>query len=591
MKGNLLKPTRIVRGVFLVLVIVMLITPAAAADSIGDVNPNRIQGEDGSLIENILSAPINGIYNAFMLLGFKSFDELIFNNEYGDMAPYSHDEWDIVMRWYRNIRGAVWALLVIAVAVAGYRNMTSAANPSKKISFMQSISSIVYAFAIVLFMPYAVILIFRLNNALVSFFYGIAQSMGVVGESFDVDTIRTGNVLATAIIKLAFVGLLAYFNFLYLIRKFVLTSMFIITPIVAWSWTISGRKEGIGVVIGEVASNAFMQAAHALVLSIYLTLIARGVSTDFSPWWAQIFGMVCLIPTANVIRNLLQGWLKFLGVSEESWAGAATLGLVGFAGLANIGKTVLNAKVPRTGEVVPPIGSSSGGSSGGKGGGTGSFGGSSAGKAISSGMKVGSVLGTAGALVGRAVGTAMSLPLASTGVKLGNAGEALGGFVGTAIGRQLGTGSSIIKNSMSGYIGDPDRMYVDKKGRGLIKAVVDEEGRKQYFIPGQKGYENIKKPVETFKSEREAYKAGYRGSNDSFVKRLGNIVGKDDIHSPTDYVEIAGRVVGATFGATFGEKGVKVGMEAGGAAGRYGVNIAGMMLPLMTGNLDQFRWR
>jgi len=97
--------------------------------------------------------------------------------------------------------------------------------------------------------------------------------------------------------------------------------------------------------MGEVASNAFMQAAHALVLSLYLVLIKAGVSTDFSPWWAQIFGMVCLIPTANVIRDLLQGWLKFLGVNEEKWAGAATLGLTGLVGLANIAKT---AAAPNT---------------------------------------------------------------------------------------------------------------------------------------------------------------------------------------------------------------------------------------------------
>lgn len=88
-------------------------------------------------------------------------------------------------------------------------------------------------------------------------------------------------MLATAIVKLGYIGILLYFNFLYLIRKFVLTSMFILTPIVAWSWTISGRKEGIGVIIGETASNAFMQAAHSLVLSPYLVLIKAGVSTDF----------------------------------------------------------------------------------------------------------------------------------------------------------------------------------------------------------------------------------------------------------------------------------------------------------------------
>lgn len=426
-----------------VLIFVLVLSVIALAET---PNPPQPQNDQGSLIEELLAAPINGLYAAIQLLGLKNFDELIFNTSYGDLAPYTQQEWNVVMSWYNGIRDAVWVLLLVAVMVQGYRFMSSSVNPAKRINFMQDVSSIVYAFFIVLFMPYFVRLIFQANNALVDLFHGIAQGMGAVGSTFNIDDIKTGNVLATAIVKLGYIGLLLFFNFLYLIRKFVLTSMFILTPIVAWSWTISGRKDGIGVVLGEVASNAFMQAAHALVLSLYLVLIKAGVSTDFSQWWAQIFGMVCLIPTANVIRDLLQGWLKFLGVNEEKWAGAATLGLTGLLGLANIAKT---ASVPKGSFSLPNIGD--GGSSSGVSGPAGP---------VAAGVRAGSIAGSIGGFAGTVLGAAASIPLKVMGVNATEHFKSAGEFIGRAVTASTVTAGMLTreayvkgKESGTGFIG------------------------------------------------------------------------------------------------------------------------------------------
>ncbi|NNG67739.1 hypothetical protein [Caldanaerobacter subterraneus] len=429
----------------LIVLFVFLLSTAAYAEtpSVTNSSSQQPQEDQGSLIEELVAAPINGLYSAIQLLGLKGFDELIFNTSYGELAPYSPQEWDIVMTWYGRIRDAVWVLLLIAVAAQGYRFMTSSVNPSKRINFMQSVSSVIYAFFIILFMPYFIRLMFQANNALVDLFHGIAQSMGAVGTTFDINDIKTGNVLATAIVKLGYIGILLYFNFLYLIRKFVLTSMFILTPIVAWSWTISGRKEGIGVVMGEVASNAFMQAAHALVLSLYLVLIKAGVSTDFSPWWAQIFGMVCLIPTANVIRDLLQGWLKFLGVNEEKWAGAATLGLTGLVGLANIAKTAAPPKISL------PSGSASAGPTL-----------SSAAGPAAFGVKAGAKAASVGSVVGALAGSAASIPLRTMGVDVTEHFRNIGSFAGKAIAAPSATAGALVKDaytrgkeSGAGFIG------------------------------------------------------------------------------------------------------------------------------------------
>ncbi|KHO61637.1 hypothetical protein THYS13_20740 [Thermoanaerobacter sp. YS13] len=479
---------------------VFLLNAAAYAEtpSVTNSSSSQPQEDQGSLIEELIAAPINGLYEAIKLLGLKGFDELIFNTSYGELAPYSPQEWNIVMTWYIRIRDAVWVLLLIAVAAQGYRFMTSSVNPSKRINFMQSVLSVIYAFFIILFMPYFIRLMFQANNALVDLFHGIAQSMGAVGSTFDINDIKTGNVLATAIVKLGYIGILLYFNFLYLIRKFVLTSMFVLTPIVAWSWTISGRKEGIGVVMGEVASNAFMQAAHALVLSLYLVLIKAGVSTDFSPWWAQIFGMVCLIPTANVIRDLLQGWLKFLGVNEEKWAGAATLGLTGLVGLANIAKTAAAPKIsfPSGSDSAAPTLSSA------------------AGPAVF-GVKVGTTAASVGSTVGALIGGAASIPLRTMGVDVTEHFRNIGSFAGKVITAPPATAGALVKDAYS---------RGKESGTGFIGGLSQAVG------------------MEKILNERDAAEAlgraggmilgsvyGYKGSE--VGSRIGGAVGRYGLHA------------------------------------------------------------
>jgi hypothetical protein len=185
-----------------------------------------------------------------------------------------------------------------------------------------------------------------------------------------IDAIQTNNVLTTALVKLAFVGLMVYFNFLYTIRKFVLIAMLVVVPIVVWSWSITGYNKGVGLVAGEIISNAFMQSSHALVLSVYAVLVSPGVSTDFSVWWAQLFGLIALIPTSKVLRELFMGFLKFLGVNEEFYAGLAMAGFSGMAAIAglagrgwNRSKGTAAQKVPgRKNDRAQDTGGSSGGS-------------------------------------------------------------------------------------------------------------------------------------------------------------------------------------------------------------------------------------
>jgi len=527
---------KVILILLIVILSVLLILPGlgyAAEESVED---------EGSLIERLISLPVEGIYKAIQALGFKNYDELIFDTSKGDLSPFTEDEWDLVMTWYNSIRNAVWVMLVISVAVTGFRFMKSGGSPQKRSEVMRTAMSNIYAFAVVLFMPYFVRIIFQINSYMVSLFYSIAADMGAIGsDGFDINSIRTGSIIATAFVRLGYAGLILFFNFLYVIRKFVITSMLIVTPIAAWSWSISGKYHGIGVVVGEIASNVFMQAAHALVLALYLTLLAGGVSGDFSPWWAQIFGMVALIPTANAIRNLLQGWLQFMGVQEEKWAGLATLGLSGIAGLVSIGKTMTAGRAAGT-AATSGINAFSGSSGmGGTGlqagsGGYNNIVGESGGAAhgytakpakapamanISAGVnRTGSIASGIGSTAGKIMGGAMGIPLGKDGIKnMSNIGEKIGGAVGGATARSTAAGYGLINEARKG------------------------EGR--------------------------------------FVSNLKDITGAKD------GMGTAGAVFGTVAGAAFGERGVQTGAKIGKKAVK---GTAATSLFLTGANLDGFRW-
>ncbi|KHO63252.1 hypothetical protein THYS13_13730 [Thermoanaerobacter sp. YS13] len=327
MRKNLFQQIRMnKRKVFVLIFLAVLLFPVFAyADT---------------FIERVLAMPIDGLVNGIKALGFKTIDELVFNLPNTETAPFTKDEWDIAMRWYNTVEIATGGLAVIAMIINGFRLMSAGSNPSKRADAMQKMRLVVLAYAIIWFLPEYSKLIFTANAYLTEVFKNLMQTYA--GGKFTqggwnfIDAIQTNNVLTTALVKLAFVGLMVYFNFLYTIRKFVLIAMLVVVPIVVWSWSITGYNKGVGLVAGEIISNAFMQSSHALVLSIYAVLVSPGVSTDFSVWWAQLFGLIALIPTSKVLRELFMGFLKFLGVNEEFYAGLAMAGFSGMAAIAGV---------------------------------------------------------------------------------------------------------------------------------------------------------------------------------------------------------------------------------------------------------------
>jgi hypothetical protein len=73
-----------------------------------------------------------------------------------------------------------------------------------------------------------------------------------------------------------------------------------------------------------------------LVLAPALSALAQGRDEEpslFDAWWARVFCLYLLIPVAAFIRRLFAGWLNFLGIDEEKWAGLGAGMLGGLVGL------------------------------------------------------------------------------------------------------------------------------------------------------------------------------------------------------------------------------------------------------------------
>ncbi|MEW5933130.1 MAG: hypothetical protein AB1816_06060 [Bacillota bacterium] len=93
--------------------------------------------------------------------------------------------------------------------------------------------------------------------------------------------------------------------------------------------------------------KAWTVLAAAMVLFPAASALAQGQGTQepslFDAWWARVFCFYLLVPVAAFVRRLFAGWLNFLGIDEEKWAGLGAGMLGGLVGLGMAGASVLTA--------------------------------------------------------------------------------------------------------------------------------------------------------------------------------------------------------------------------------------------------------
>lgn len=342
------------------IVLLMFVGPAFAFDD------NLPVQDQGGAFERIIAAiveiPIRIINGIGTAMGLEPLDKLIFleglTEDEKRIAPWSQTELRFIQLWYLALSGIVMPFFLVVIGMTGLKLVSSGVNPGMRAEAISSIWRWFGALAIIILAP---LLVQSLLWAVGIFLEGIKFGFNLVinaagvgrsvsdwgGVGFADINIATGSVLGTAIVKVMFLFIYIYFNILYLIRKLVVSVMLCFTPVMALLWALNKNVNAAAIWLGEIASNAFMPVAHALVLCLILGFCDVGNISD-GTWFTILVFMYALIPLSEVLRNSLQGLItRMSGMNEEGSARGAMLaaaGLGSLVSLSRVGKATIGSQ-------------------------------------------------------------------------------------------------------------------------------------------------------------------------------------------------------------------------------------------------------
>lgn len=250
----------------------------------------------------------------------------------GAISIFPGDSQKAVMFWYYSLATLSGAFIFLLFIRTGYQHIFSpASNPGVRASVLLSIQRGFIGLIIIMLVPFFVNLLIMVNDTVVDF---CRQGLEFVAniqpvEIGDVKTIEsknsfldalfswpidrlndimttilgltplgdiifnqtpdcsifqpdvtsgrfinTNNPFADALLRLVMLLFTFYFNAVYVIRRWVVTAIMAVTPIIIWLWAISDHKQIIGLWGAELTQTIFMQTFHALTFGIVFSILA-----------------------------------------------------------------------------------------------------------------------------------------------------------------------------------------------------------------------------------------------------------------------------------------------------------------------------
>lgn len=268
-----------------VLTIILLLFLCFNFNSISYANTNEdidmaINNEEAGLFESTIASVIGGIAKAVfniatsdtVHLGFKNYDELVFNKNMDSMAPFDNETWNKTMTWYNSFTLIAFVPILIAVIVTSYKIMITGGSTSKKNEAKESLLRLLFGGTAIAVAPLFIKILLYLNaslvNALVSISAGGLDSLlgnGVFTQ------IKTGSAIATALVICLFAYLFVKINIKFIIRKFTLIVFTVFTPIVAGLWMINKNVTAASIWFGQIIINVFMQFIYSFLFLLYMS--------------------------------------------------------------------------------------------------------------------------------------------------------------------------------------------------------------------------------------------------------------------------------------------------------------------------------
>lgn len=281
-----------------------------------------IDADEGGLFEKIIAKMIGGIAEGVFDLttndefgvGFKQYDELIFGNTQNDIAPFTEEQWNKTMQWYKAMTVIAGIPMLIAVVILAYKIIVGGFSVDKRQEAKDNILRLFFGAASIALAPLFVKFLLLLNNNLVKIL--VAQANGSIDDMLGnslLANIRTGNAILTALVIAMFAYLFVKLNIKFIIRQFTIIIFTIFTPIISVMWIMNKRAIGASIWFGQILINVFMQFIYAFLFLVYLNFLPSSSGWAISLLWAMM-----ILPLAEVLQNTLQNLVsKVAGVQGE----------------------------------------------------------------------------------------------------------------------------------------------------------------------------------------------------------------------------------------------------------------------------------
>lgn len=267
-------------------------------------------------------------------VGFKNYDELIFAKDSTDISPFTVEQWNSMMNWYKIMAGIAGSLILIAVVIVSYKFIIGGYSIEKRSEAKDSLMRLFFGAVSITLAPLFVKFLLLLNNNLVHMIVGYSNGTldTLLGNSV-VSNIQTGNAIATAIVIALFAYLFFKLNVKFIIRQFTILIFTLFTPIISIMWMINKRTIGAAIWFGQILINVFMQFIYAFLFLVYMEFLPQSGGWATSILWAMM-----ILPIADTLQNTLQNLVsRIAGIQNDELANRG----IGMAGaMAHSIKTI-----------------------------------------------------------------------------------------------------------------------------------------------------------------------------------------------------------------------------------------------------------
>ena len=279
-------------------------------------------------------------------VGFKDYDELIFNNKQNsdNLSPFTSELWNKTMNWYKVFAIISGTLILIAVFILSYKIMNAGTNTAKKNEAKESLMRLCFGGVAIALAPLFIKFLLYINNSLV-YLLVTAANTGTLDTSLGdsmLTSIKTGNAITTALVIAMFIYLFVKLNIKFIVRQFTIIIFTIFTPIAAALWIINKNVTAAAVWGGQIIMNIFMQFIYCFLFLIYLAFLPSGGGWAVSLIWAMM-----ILPLADALQNCLQNLTsRIAGVDNEQM----TNRVIGIGAMAGFGLAAIKEqfKTPST---------------------------------------------------------------------------------------------------------------------------------------------------------------------------------------------------------------------------------------------------